>query len=129
MSVGDSLGRMNLRRGVIAGRCPTGWRWTSWDQPGWDLGQHGPSGGVTEPLGEPKWQPAGCLVLANNTGPCTHGDGGGAMSCLSPCYPTGALQYNSSKSCTNVLLAAINQAQASEHLKGLTLPSNFVPPQ
>ena len=63
-------------------------------------------------------------ALANNTGPCTYGHGG-AMSCLSPCYPTGALQYNSSKSCTNLLLAAINQAQVSEHLKGLTLPSNY----
>jgi hypothetical protein len=62
--------------------------------------------------------------LANSTGLCTYGQGGG-LSCQSPCYPTGALQYNSSHGCTDLLLAAINQAQAAQHLKGFTLPSNY----
>ena len=114
---------MNLRRGVITavallagiglvGISPVG------------IGSSTvPAAASPSPLANPSSNRA-LPVLANNTGPCTYGHGG-AMSCLSPCYPTGALQYNSSKSCTNVLLAAINQAQASEHLEGLTLPSNY----
>ena len=110
---------MNLRRGVITavallagiglvGISPVG------------IGSSTvPAAASPSPMANPSSNRA-LPVLANNTGPCTYAQGG-AMSCLSPCYPAGALQYNSSKSCTNVLLAAINQAQASERLEGLTL--------
>jgi len=63
--------------------------------------------------------------LADSTGECTY-EAGGALSCQSPCYPHGKFVYNSSKTCTDLLLTAINQAQAAEHLKSFTLPSNYL---
>jgi hypothetical protein len=60
-------------------------------------------------------------ALAASTGNCnTAGN-----RCQSPCYPTGAFVYNSSRACTDILLTGINQAQAAEHLPGFVLPSNY----
>ena len=83
----------------------------------------GPSAASSNPLTNPTANRP-LPVLADNTGLCTYGQGG-AVKCQSPCYPTGALQYNSSKECTQLLLSAVNQAQASEHLERFTLPSNY----
>ncbi|HTV11748.1 MAG TPA: hypothetical protein VME20_07780 [Acidimicrobiales bacterium] len=47
------------------------------------------------------------------------------MTCQSPCFPKGNFSYNSSRACTGLLLGAINSAQAAEHLKSLTMPSDF----
>jgi hypothetical protein len=63
-------------------------------------------------------------ALADSTGACSR-QPGGALSCPSPCYPHGKFVYNSDKSCTDLLLTAINQAQASEHRSGFVLPSNY----
>lgn len=63
-------------------------------------------------------------TLADSTGDCSFGPAGG-VTCKSPCYPNGQIKYNGSKACTKLLLAAINKAQASEHLRGFTLPSNY----
>jgi hypothetical protein len=41
------------------------------------------------------------------------------------CYPDGARVYNASRSCTDDLLASINQAQAAEGVPGFVLPSNY----
>jgi hypothetical protein len=79
--------------------------------------------GASTPLANPTVNRA-MPLFANNTGICTYGQGGG-LTCQSPCYPAGALQYNSSRSCTDLLLTAVNQAQAAQHLNGLTLPSNY----
>lgn len=82
-----------------------------------------PSSASSSPLANPKANRP-LPVLADNTGLCTYGQGGG-VTCQSPCYPTGALLYNSSKKCTDLLLSAVNQAQVSEHLERFTLPSNY----
>jgi hypothetical protein len=60
-------------------------------------------------------------ALAAGTGTCN----AAGNRCQSPCYPTGAFIYNSSRACTDALLSAINQAQAAEHLPGFLLPSNY----
>ena len=78
---------------------------------------------LANPLVNPKTNRA-MPALANSTGNCSYGQGGG-VTCQSPCYPTGALQYNSSRRCTDLVLTAVNQAQAAEHLKSFTLPSNY----
>ncbi len=59
-----------------------------------------------------------------STGECTYAPGG-SVRCPSPCYPAGKITYNPSKACTDLVLSAINQAQASEHLPGFTLPTNY----
>lgn len=41
----------------------------------------------------------------------------------SPCTPSGGDHWGA---CNNILLAAINAAQSGEHLRGFTLPSNFL---
>lgn len=41
----------------------------------------------------------------------------------SPCTPSGGDRW---AACNDILLAAINTAQSSEHLRGFTLPSNFL---
>jgi hypothetical protein len=48
-----------------------------------------------------------------------------SLKCESPCFPDGNLRYNSSQSCINLLLAAVNQAQAAEHLRAFALPTNY----
>jgi hypothetical protein len=63
-------------------------------------------------------------AFATSTGQCTIGQGG-AMHCQSPCYPTGRFVYNASPACTDLLLGAINQAQAGEHRAGFSLPANY----
>lgn len=63
-------------------------------------------------------------ALANSTGMCSYG-ASGAVHCQSPCFPTERFVYNSSRACTDLLLTAINQAQAAEHRAGFTLPSNY----
>ncbi len=63
-------------------------------------------------------------LFANSTGTCLDAPAGG-LSCQSPCYPDGHFRYNASRSCTDVLLAALDQAQAAEHLAGFALPSNY----
>lgn len=63
-------------------------------------------------------------VLADSTGNCTYVSAG-ALTCQSPCYPHGKFVYNSDKACTDLLLTAINKAQASEHRHGFVLPSNY----
>jgi hypothetical protein len=62
-------------------------------------------------------------AFADRTGPCTVVQGG--FRCPSPCYPRGVLGYDGSRACTEVLLAAIDQAQAAEHLPVFALPSDY----
>jgi hypothetical protein len=83
----------------------------------------GPTAAAPNPLANPttNWP---LPPLANSTGNCTYAEHG-RMSCQSPCYPNGVLQYNSSRSCTALLLAAVNQAQAAEHLAAFALPSDY----
>lgn len=82
-----------------------------------------PVADAANPLANPPANRA-APALASNTGNCTHGTGA-TLHCQSPCYPQGKFVYNASKSCTDLLLAAINAAQVSEHLNGFTLPSNY----
>ena len=63
-------------------------------------------------------------ALASSTGQCTYAPGR-AVRCQSPCFPVAKLVYNASPGCTRLLLAAVNEAQASEHRPGFTLPSNY----
>jgi hypothetical protein len=67
------------------------------------------------------------------TGLCTS-KGASALTwdCPSPCFPhpryrtrTFTAAYNGSAACTELLVTAINQAQAAEHLRPLSMPSNF----
>jgi hypothetical protein len=78
---------------------------------------------AANPLANPKTNRA-LPLFANSTGTCVDASGGG-LSCQSPCYPDGHFRYNASKNCTEVLLAAVNQAQTAEHLDDFTLPSNY----
>jgi hypothetical protein len=61
--------------------------------------------GAPTALGDPTVNRA-MPLFASNTGTCTYGQGGG-MTRQSPCYPAGALQYNSSRNCTDLLLNAV----------------------
>jgi hypothetical protein len=72
--------------------------------------------GLTNPPGN-RQEPA----LAAGTGSCN----AAGNRCQSPCHPTAAFVYNASHACTDVLLSAINQAQAAEGLPGFVLPSNY----
>jgi hypothetical protein len=85
--------------------------------------QDGPLSAAANPLANPGSNRP-LPSLASSTGMCTYVQGGG-MRCPSPCYPHGAFKYNSSRTCTALVLSAINKAQASENLRGFTLPSNY----
>ena len=75
------------------------------------------------PLANPKVNRA-LPALAHSTGNCTYG-AGRSLKCQSPCFPDGNLRYNSSENCTGLLLGAVNQAQAAEHLSAFALPSDY----
>jgi hypothetical protein len=64
-------------------------------------------------------------VLADSTGQCTY-DTKGSLQCQSPCYPHGTFAYNDSKTCTDLLLKAINEAQVSEHRHQFVLPAGYL---
>ena len=82
-----------------------------------------PAGAASGPLANPKANRP-LPALADSTGQCTR-SASGTISCPSPCYPRGVLVYNASKKCTDLLLTAINEAQASEHRARFSLPSNY----
>ena len=87
------------------------------------LGDGALAGASTNPLANPASNRP-LPALATSTGPCSY-VAGGKVSCPSPCFPTGKIQYNSSPACTSLLLGAINEAQGSEHHPGFTLPSDY----
>ena len=70
--------------------------------------------------------------LAEGTGRCTSTNGA-AFICPSPCYPrprersdhTFILGLADTRSCTTYVMAAVNRAQAGEHLRAIVLPSNY----
>jgi len=62
-------------------------------------------------------------ALAIGSGACTSVQG--SVRCPSPCFPKPVWAYNASRACTDLLLAAINQSQVSEHVAGFTLPTNY----
>ncbi|MHB1973749.1 MAG: hypothetical protein ACYCR4_05605 [Acidimicrobiales bacterium] len=72
--------------------------------------------------------------LALGTGSCTGEEVGGVVGgCASPCYPSVRIQPNGdwlfpladTRACTELALAAINAAQAAEHLPPVVLPANY----
>jgi len=81
-----------------------------------------PAWATTDPLANPPGNRP-LPALAGNTGLCVRGKQ--AWRCQSPCFPTGLTRYNDSRACVDLVLAAINKAQSSEHLNGFTLPSNY----
>ena len=72
--------------------------------------------------------------LSMSTGPCAvEGATDMTWDCPSPCFPhprhgprSFALSYNGSVACTELVMAAINDAQAAEHLRRFALPSGFL---
>jgi hypothetical protein len=81
---------------------------------------------MANPIANPLANPAAnrqMPFLATSTGTCTLRQG--EYRCPSPCFPTAVLGYNASRACSDLLLTAINEAQATEHLPGFTLPSNY----
>lgn len=94
--------------------------------------------GAVNPLDNPganRLPPA----LSMSTGPCTvEAPPSMTWDCLSPCFPhlhSGdghhrggplAFSYNGSVACTELLITAVNDAQAAEQLRRLALPAGFL---
>lgn len=83
----------------------------------------GPVAASTDPLANPPGniQPP---RYSDYTGPCQI-EPGKPPSCASPCFPNEKFVYNGGTKCADLLLAAVNAAQRSEHLAPLVLPSNY----
>jgi hypothetical protein len=71
-------------------------------------------------------------LFSTNGGRCSPPPGASSSTpssswdCQSPCLPHyNDFAFNGSPACNDLLLASINEAQAAEHLRGFTLPSNF----
>ncbi len=89
-----------------------------------------PAGAQAGPLANPAGN-LGPPALSTRTGACQPAAvstaSGSPMSwdCASPCFPHWVLGYNDSPGCLSLLLAALNAAQRSEHVRTLALPSDF----
>lgn len=87
----------------------------------------------SNPLANPSYDIAP-PPLALSTGPCTGQEVGGFVDgCASPCYPRVRVLPNNdwvfpladTQACTDLVLVAINAAQAAEHLPAIVLPTNY----